>query len=187
MKILVIDDSPIHQNAARKQLAAEHDLTVVGSYDEAQALVAEPHRFEVVLCDLLMPASGQMQAGFDLAGKEMPVGIFLALLACKNGAKHVGLLTDSDHHSHPASACLDAFNEAESRPTAFAVAGSRLLLSNDRNWIEDDKSVQPTVTERTRIDGSKYTWEEYPRIKRWDWLLEYLIHPPTDSPMSGVA
>ncbi|PIY93276.1 MAG: hypothetical protein COY69_02560, partial [Candidatus Magasanikbacteria bacterium CG_4_10_14_0_8_um_filter_32_14] len=42
MKILVIDDSPIHQESAR-QTIKEHDLTVVGTYDEAYELLERPY------------------------------------------------------------------------------------------------------------------------------------------------
>lgn len=184
MKILVIDDSSIHQAAAKKQLGEEHDLTVVGSYDEAQTLLgykscdnrSDKHEFEVVLCDLLMPPSDQMLA-HGWKQEEMPVGIFLALLAAKNGAKYVAVFTDSDHHSHPASACFDAFNQRGCCSTAFAVAGAKLFLTNNSNWVQNDESVQPVVKEETRLDGSKYTTKEYPRIKRWDYLLKYLLDP----------
>jgi CheY-like chemotaxis protein len=38
MKILVIDDSPIHRQSARQTLVG-HDLTIVGTYDEAYKLL----------------------------------------------------------------------------------------------------------------------------------------------------
>jgi CheY-like chemotaxis protein len=165
MKILVIDDSPVHLRAAEAQLAG-HDLTVVESYAKAQEAlgvrpseeVFENHSFDVVLVDLLIPASryGLAPEAMDFAGKEMPIGIFLALLAAKHGARYVAVHTDSDHHSHPASTCFDAFNPhrdgwvGERRPTSFTVEGARVLLSNNREWIGGGG-------------------------KRWDLLLEYLL------------
>lgn len=192
MKILVIDDSSIHQAAAKRQLT-DHDLTVVGTYDEAQALLgynkwndrSDRHDFEVVLCDLLMPASGQMQASFELVGKEMPVGIFLAILAAKNGAKHVAILTDCNHHSHPASACFDAFNKDTCAPTVFTVEGARVMLCNQSGLVQDDESVQPVEVEHTRVDGTKWVEKQYPRIKRWDWLLRNLLIPTMASEEEG--
>lgn len=69
-------------------------------------------------------------------GKEMPVGIFIGLLAAvRAGATYVAVFTDIDHHSHPASACIDVFNKAESKPTPFMVGDSKVLLSNTRNWV----------------------------------------------------
>ena len=193
MKILVIDDSPIHREAAKKQLGQEHDLTVVGTYDEAQALLgyeqwddkSDRHDFEVVLCDLLMPASGQMQSSFELVGKEMPVGIFLALLAAKNGAKHVALLTDSSHHAHPGSACIDAFNKESYAPTVFTVEGARVMLCNHSGLVQNDESVQPVEVEHTYANGTKWVEKQYPQIKRWDWLLRNLLTPPKASEEEG--
>lgn len=220
MRILVFDDNQTHRTAAQAQLK-DHDLTVVGTYDEAQELLTpqfdyekasaalkrqfgdfNPHRsddeakkaeysaakkvayeqattypnFDVVLSDLLVPASRQAQGrnGEALVGKEMPVGIFIGLLAAvRAGAKYVAVFTDSDHHSHPASACFDAFNHdgGEGSPTAFTVEGSKVLLSNTRNWV---KLFDPQ-------DLSKaLEYEEYSkrsdtvRAKNWAALLAYL-------------
>ena len=137
MKVLVIDDGQNNQGAAKAQLS-NHEIVVVGSYNEGQKLVKEKHDFEVVLVDLLIPASGQ-SIGLDnrhLVGEEMPVGIFLGLLAAVNGAKFVAVFTDTDHHSHPASACFDAFNRnGENEPSPFRVEEAKMLLSNTRNWV----------------------------------------------------
>lgn len=221
MRILVFDDNKIHRAAAKTQLK-DHDLTVVGTYDEAQDLLTpqfdyekasamlksqfgdfNPYRsddkakkteyfaaekvanerattypdFDVVLTDLLVPASGQAQGseGTMLVGKEMPVGIFIGLLAAVRArAKYVAIFTDSDHHSHPASACLDAFNYdgGENEPTTFTVEGSKVLLSNTRNWVN-------------RFDpndlAKELEYEEYSkrsdtvRAKNWAALLAYLV------------
>lgn len=155
MKILVIDDNPVHQQSARQTLEG-HDLTVVDSYDLGQKLVKKDHGFEAVLVDLLMPASRQALGtrGEQFGGQEMPVGIFLALLAAKNGAKYVAVLTDSSHHDHPASACFDAFNPHEDSPTVFTVESARVLLCNGWDFLNQD---------------------EKPMSKNWGKLLDYLI------------
>jgi CheY-like chemotaxis protein len=182
MKILVIDDKEIHLLAAEAQLRADHELTLVSSYDEGLKLLEkehdQKHDFDVVLCDLLMPASmcgaGSSKKAMELEGKEMPVGIFLAILAAKNGAKYVAVHTDASHHDHPASACFDSFNNwgGESRPTPFKIEDAKVLLSNARIWVshfrpenlaeemsyEDVREKQPSV-----------------RAKNWRMLLEYLI------------
>lgn len=217
MKILVFDDDSKNREAAKAQLKG-HDLTVVGTYDEAQELLLPKHDwekqeqllneqfgdfnffnsqdeekknlykaaqevaleqtttypdFDIVLADLLVPASGQSQGRSMLVGQEMSVGIFIGLLAAvKAGAKYVAVFTDSDHHSHPASACFDAFNAGETHPTPFKVEGCKVLLSNTRNWIgEFDPS-----------DFSKeLEYEEYEkrsdtvRAKNWAALLKYLL------------
>ncbi|MDP1718869.1 MAG: hypothetical protein Q8L24_00365 [bacterium] len=186
MKILVIDDSGDNQAAARAQLK-DHDTTVVGSYDEGQNLVGMSHRFDVVLVDLLMPASRQMQGprGMGFVGEEMPIGIFLALLAAKNGAKRVAVFTDSDHHVHPASACLDAFNEGEGCPTPFTVAGAQMILSNTRGWVNNFRPENLTE----EMSYEEYGVQKKPsvRAKNWRELLGYLIkcEPKTDDGGDG--
>jgi CheY-like chemotaxis protein len=179
MKILVIDDSPIHQDAARAQLK-DHDLTVVGTYDEAQALLEKEHYFEVVLADLLLPASEQQQnIGSALVGQEMPVGIFLALLAARNGAKYVSVFTDANHHEHPASACFDPFNPRGAfDPTTFTVEGAKVLLCNDKNLVEafykEDLSKVMDWGEYFRDRGKAE--EITVSAKNWRELLERLIN-----------
>ena len=163
MKILVFDDTLKHRNAAIAQLGVEHELTVAGTYDEAQLLLAggykdyqkiEPVRFEAVLVDLLVPASAQ-QLGGDACrffGQEMPIGIFIALLgAVKSGAKYVAILTDSNHHQHPASACVDSFNEDNRNPTPFNIEQCKVILSNTGAWVGSDG-------------------------KNWKDLLDYLVN-----------
>lgn len=233
MKILVFDDNATHRNAAKAQLKG-HDLTVVGTYDEAQkALSAEcnyekatlatnalfpnfdPHRstdeekkkaywaakeeqrklattfpdFDVVLTDLLVPASSQAQGSdsYSLVGKEMPVGIFIGLLAAvRTKAKFVAVFTDSDHHSHPASACMDPFNAGECNPTPFLVKDCRVLLSNTRNWVDHfdhsdlatmvdiykdlPSNVSPSQRQREWLKEGKIV-----RAKNWVALLDYLL------------
>jgi len=65
MKILVIDDNPIHQDAARRQLDGEHSLVTTDSYGEGQTILRGKGDFpegffDVVLVDLLMPGLAQM-------------------------------------------------------------------------------------------------------------------------------
>lgn len=142
MRILVIDDSKMHLQAAVQTLGQDHELTTCLSYDEAVKLLdpqwdeekrhqlrteyekqglgfktasekasAESKKpyWEVVLCDLLMPAgrTSQGDEGLKYVGQEMPIGLALALKAAQNGGQYVAVVTDTDHHSHPASALLD--------------------------------------------------------------------------------
>ncbi len=41
MRILVIDDNSLHQESARQTLGG-HEVTIVGTYDEAHKLLQEP-------------------------------------------------------------------------------------------------------------------------------------------------
>ena len=142
MKVLVVDDKMANLMAAHKQLTNCAELTAVGTYDDGQELlIKEKHDFEVVMVDLLMPASEQKQGldGKKFVGQEMPIGIFLALLAAKNGAKYVAVFTDSGHHDHPASACLDVFNhQGPYNPIPFKVDEAQFFLCNNPAWVKKD-------------------------------------------------
>ena len=113
MKILVIDDTRTNLDAAKQTLAG-HELTLAASYDEAYKLLEKPKGetqppFDVVLCDLLMPAGAVEQGteGQKYIGQEMPVGFALAFMAVLQGAKYVAVVTNLNHHQHPAAALLD--------------------------------------------------------------------------------
>jgi hypothetical protein len=174
MKILVFDDNATHRASAQAQLK-DHDLTVVATYDEAQKLLLSGHSFDVVLSDLLVLASGQEQDSSKHVDTEMPVGIFIALLAAvKGGAKYVAVFTDSDHHSHPASACFDAFNneDGETWPSIFVVEGAKVMLANNRNWVCDyalDNLSTPLTYTQAQDRPDKV------RAKNWTELLESLL------------
>lgn len=158
LNILVIDDSVNHQQSARQVLGAEHNLTVVGTHDEALGLLetkCDEVKFEAlraqykeqgvedyyerasaesrlpywdaVLCDLLMPAGRNAQGGEGLkyVGQEMPIGWSLAITAALRGAKYVAVMTDMNHHHHPASAMLDTMDGI-----IFSLQGSTALFTN---------------------------------------------------------
>jgi CheY-like chemotaxis protein len=157
MKILVIDDNPIHQWSARQTLAI-HDLTIAPTYDEAFQLLEAPEeaiqaqarlelegrgfqfprdhknvkehvaahkalgrtkrevcltspKYDAVLTDLLMPASRRAmdEKGMKYVDQEMPVGFGLVFMAVLCGARHAAVVTDTNHHDHPAPALLDPF------------------------------------------------------------------------------
>lgn len=205
MRILVFDDSEVHRRAAEIQLA-DHDLTVVSTYEEAEKAVTvyldetaltayvdqkiergeeydfdevcEKFRthpnFDVVLTDLLVPAGMRAQrVNSKHVGTEMPLGIFIGLMAARNGVKYVAVFTDSDHHDHPASACFDDFCPS-TRPTPFIVEGARVILSNVGIWVDDVEPDNLTV---------KVSWQERSagkpsvRAKNWRKALEYLLNP----------
>ncbi|HEV7448969.1 MAG TPA: response regulator [Candidatus Paceibacterota bacterium] len=184
MKILIVDDSAAHQRAAVEQFKGSgHELFgfqseaswecaertgeplgeiykdglgyITGGFHPENAVVPPPA--DVALIDLLMPPSDRMQSQESLTQKhgEMPVGIFLALLAAKRGVKLVAVFTDSDHHSHPASACIDAFQKSESKPIPFTVDGAQVFLVNNRLWFTTNSKGE--------------------RVKDWAALLKYML------------
>jgi PAS domain S-box-containing protein len=60
-RILVIDDDPQVLVVVRRILERDHELATCASVSEAEALIAA-HRFDVILCDLMMP----QKTGMDL-------------------------------------------------------------------------------------------------------------------------
>ncbi len=63
-KILVIDDEPVLGRSIQRMLSSEHDVTVLTSAADALDHVLRGERWDVILCDLLMPR----MTGMDLHG-----------------------------------------------------------------------------------------------------------------------
>jgi CheY-like chemotaxis protein len=101
------------------------------AWDRAREESRLPY-WDAVLCDLLMPAGRAAQGGEGLkfVGQEMPVGWSLALTAARKGARFVAVVTDMNHHHHPASAMLDYLNGH-----LFTVDNARMLLTNHVNLV----------------------------------------------------
>jgi PAS domain S-box-containing protein len=54
-RILVVDDEPIIGTAVRRMLGSEHDVVTMTSAERALELIIGGERFDVVVCDLMMP------------------------------------------------------------------------------------------------------------------------------------
>ena len=61
-KILVVDDEPMLGTAVRRMLAADHDVIATTSARDALARLNDGERFDLILCDLMMPE----MTGMDL-------------------------------------------------------------------------------------------------------------------------
>lgn len=225
MKVLVFDDTKAHRISAQVTLK-DHELTIVGTYDEAQeallpkvesqkvkehmkAELGEPRfwsemedseekwtiaknywarerqitkdwtvypNFDAVLTDLMVPASKKsLGAGAHLAGQEMPLGTTIALLAIASGIKKVAVVTDIDHHSHPASAALDCFHGV-SRGELKILCTSRVDMINiDFKTLEivDDAFLE-TPEGKTKYPGSWDCRVGLIKGKNWASVLECL-------------
>ncbi len=227
LKVLVFDDSEIHRKSAQLLLGQDYDLTVVGTYDEAQeALVekidhdknkkifaekfgdSEPYKrdiddalrgeriafyngearelattypdFDIVLTDLLVPASRQAQgdAGRKFVGQEMPLGTTIALLAICAGVKKVAVVTDMNHHHHPASAAFDCFH-------ACKAEGIDIICMNHAVYVAIDVATGELISEdfvNSNEGNKKYP---YPAGESWgrregltygkDWKMVLLM------------
>jgi signal transduction histidine kinase len=61
-RMLVVDDEPIVVTAVRRLLAHEHEIAGVTSAEKAIELIKNGARYDVILCDLVMP----VKTGIDL-------------------------------------------------------------------------------------------------------------------------
>lgn len=107
MDILVIEDKEMHQQSARETLKG-HEVTIVGSYDDARELLEVKFDFDVVLTDMNMPMSKKtLEREAFKPNEQVPYGFVLALMAAHGGAKFVAMVTDTNHHQGAMSAALD--------------------------------------------------------------------------------
>jgi PAS domain S-box-containing protein len=54
-RLLIVDDEVVFANSLRRMLSREHDVTVANSGRAALELLRAGERFDVILCDLMMP------------------------------------------------------------------------------------------------------------------------------------
>lgn len=143
--------------------------------------------WDVVLSDLLMPAGQNTQGGKGLqyVGVEMPIGWALAIDAALGGAKFVAVVTDMNHHSHPASAMLDRMDNG-----TFELSGAKALFTNHVEMV-GIAGTEHTCTECNgtgKTDGGKYrcykctdgvAYSE--KGKDWKKILDRLTGTPSEA------
>ena len=66
-RVLVVDDDALVARAATRILSREHDVTAVTSGVEALERISSGERFDVILCDLMMPELTGMQLHAELS------------------------------------------------------------------------------------------------------------------------
>jgi PAS domain S-box-containing protein len=66
-KVLVVDDDPMVAAVVRRILASDHDLTSTTSAQHALDLCSGGERYDVILCDLMMPQMTGMDLHAELA------------------------------------------------------------------------------------------------------------------------
>ncbi len=182
MKILVFDDNADQCKVAQIQLKG-HDLTIVSTYDEAQDLLEDnaKYNFDVVLTDLLVPASERNLGpkGYHYAGQEMPLGTTIALLALKVGVKRVAIVTDANHHNHPAAEALGPFDYGN----PFNIGDIRMICTdNSLTRVDaetclkvDEKFLDsPEGHEKYPLDKTNYQRNGIAWLKAWDKVLSAL-------------
>ncbi|MCA9674369.1 MAG: response regulator [Myxococcales bacterium] len=71
-RVLVVDDEPLIGKSIRRMLSAEHDVTVVDRAAEALARFDRGDRWDVILCDLMMPHMTGMDLHAEVARRSTP-------------------------------------------------------------------------------------------------------------------
>ena len=90
-RILTIDDEPMITRAVQRVIGAEHDVVSASSGEQALAMFREGARFDVILCDLMMPAVTGMDVYAELrriAPEQADAMVFLTGGAFTAGAQH---------------------------------------------------------------------------------------------------
>lgn len=64
--VLVIDDEPTVAKALGRALEYEHDVTIASNAGEASQMIVAGRRYDVILCDLMMPQMTGMDLHADL-------------------------------------------------------------------------------------------------------------------------
>ena len=177
LKILVIDDKTEHRASAEELKVAGHEVTICGSYDKALDLLEEEIvigdggvtksqvHYDLVLTDLLLPAGRYRQGGEGerLVGQEMPLGMNLALLAAVRGVPTTIVVSDKDHHSHPASAALDYLGG-----TFVPHEGERLERRIADSWLTvNGCRVRFLNTFGMKVVDPSKSYEEWVWVKDW--------------------
>ena len=89
-KVLVVDDEPMIGRAIKRALQQDHDVSLATSAGEAWERVTSGERFDVILCDLMMPQMTGMELHAELLGavpEQASVMVFLTGGAFTPGAR----------------------------------------------------------------------------------------------------
>jgi len=143
MKVLIVEDDPIHQEAAKEQLV-DHDLIIMESFVEFfktfnDCLGSKPKldlsSFDAVLTDINLPSP------HDRKGVEQAAtGFVVALKAMQAGVKYIGIITDASHHDDAYGKALDLWIH---KPP-FKAGGIAIWLEcyNAGEYNEDNRLVK---------------------------------------------
>jgi len=202
LEILVVEDTPLHQESA-KALLAGHNVQIVETFDEAvEYLVGgsnyapakdKKKHYDVVLTDMFLPqGKGICQADTTNSATELhPFGYSLALMACQEGTPYVGVLSHGNHHKNPIAYALD-FHQSKLKPLIQKVGESKLMISNGGGLGETYKTLdgkigtteevgqkKPRMNLRGEIIEGEFIYSipsDAEIVKNWKAALDYIIN-----------
>ena len=103
-RILVVDDEELVLRGVKRMLSKEHDVTALAGATEALALCVSGERFDLILCDLMMPDMTGMDLHRELlrvAPEQADKMIFVTGGAFTEKALHFLSTTSKEHIEKP--------------------------------------------------------------------------------------
>ena len=145
MKILVVDDKPIHRRSAKKLEELGHAVVLESCYMDVFNR-KDLETFDVALIDLMMPAEdyalGQ-KAMEEHLGKEIPIGYALVFRLAMAFIRRIAVVTDGNHHHDPMVATMDYLQRGIYQVGIGMVIMQYAHLNDDgsKNWEAALKAV----------------------------------------------
>ncbi len=194
LKILVVEDTEIHQIAARKLLEG-HDVTVVDAFDYALDVLGvnvgnqgigktyyKRRDIDVVLTDLFYTQGrGDMlkpECKDNLKVEQMPYGFPLALIAARRGIP-TAVITDTNHHNHPMAYTFDYFVADDGNPHKFNIDGTSVVMTSNMPGVyltkNGDLKNREELSEDQRFEKDENGERVYKYAKNWKAVLDELI------------
>jgi signal transduction histidine kinase len=115
-RVLVVDDEPMITKAVQRMLSAEHEIVTMDSAEEALQRIGAGERFDVILCDLMMP----QMTGMDLHSELLRVA--------QDQATHMIFLTGGTFTSRARCFLEETPNQRIEKP--FSAASLRALVND---------------------------------------------------------
>lgn len=180
LNILVMDDCAVNRKAAAV-LLKDHTVVTVENFDQAVEAL-ESRKFDVVLTDLLLPPFVRGHEWKKFVGQEIAFGAVVALHALAKGVKMVAIVTDANHHDHPAAATLDY--PVGGKTTV--IGDARLVCINDAAFYFKEETYEsvgsfseayefPHIEGTGDKQGCIVGFKGLVKGKAWHWALENLL------------
>ena len=122
-RILVVDDEPMVAKTIQRTLSTEHDIVALGSAEEALNRIGAGERFDVILCDLMMP----QMTGMDLHAE-------LSRVAREQAGRMI-FLTGGAFTTRARAFLDETPNQCIEKP--FDILRLRALINDRVRWSEE--------------------------------------------------
>lgn len=146
MNILLIEDNPVHIEAAKQDLV-DHNLTIYTSWKNLLSFYYVPavltsdyiykpeeHKkalleYDMILTDINFPGMLDMDGSEPLA----PLGLIMVIRAAEAGVKYIAAISDKNHHADAIAKGLDLWM-AYNKP--FQIGSSTIAILGDGKFMK---------------------------------------------------